>query len=726
MIKILDNINKIQIGEYLIEKGVINRKQLEHALSVQSKEGGLIGILLEKLGYVDSQVIKKYSRIRHLSNSTSIIYKFILLQLPIISVLAYIFDNLVLGISGIAVIIALASLVKLFLSENKLSSIIYSILLVIITFLFINTTNREIQGHIFPIIIPGILLLYRDKNLFIFSSLTAILFYSTGWVIQDQYLISFQQKTSIIITLIQIGLILLQTALFWILALFSGNEWEDRLNLNYDIKLWQDRHTKENLKLGINDISQIMYLHTIAQGINNASSNINKSTAEMTERSKKQVAQTREIGNAINEVTGFFEHMVNESMATVEIAANAVGIANAGRKEFKQIIDVMNKIVDISEDTKKMMQRLGESSNQIGEVAGVIEGIASQTNLLALNAAIEAARARDEGRGFAVVADEVGKLADMTQKATNDINKTIQQIQQEVKYAINKVTKETEETRKGIIVAHTAESAIENIINEINRLDKRAKDTAELSKKQSSYAEIINKDVDTISSIVSEGDIFISSIFNQINELRQEAVNLGKIVNDFKLNDNIMEQNNKMVQHAKNCLRECMSVIEEKIKTGEITLDDLFDRDYKKIPNTDPQKFKTRFDSFTDKYIQGIEEKFLSMDPNITFLVIVDNNGYLPTHNLKFSQPLTGDKKIDLVKNRTKRIFSDRTGINAARNQEPYLLQTYQRDTGEFMNDLSIPIIIHNRHWGGLRIGYYYNKDILFKENDRIDSITIK
>ncbi|HEX9023978.1 MAG TPA: methyl-accepting chemotaxis protein, partial [Geobacteraceae bacterium] len=71
-----------------------------------------------------------------------------------------------------------------------------------------------------------------------------------------------------------------------------------------------------------------------------------------------------------------------------------------------------------------------------------------------------------------------------------------------------------------------------------------------------------------------------------------------------------------------------------------------------------------------------------------------------------YSQPLTGDVKKDKDGNRTKRIFNDRTGIRAASNQEPFLLQTYMRDTGEVMNDMSTPIIIGGKQWGGVRIGY--------------------
>jgi methyl-accepting chemotaxis protein len=84
----------------------------------------------------------------------------------------------------------------------------------------------------------------------------------------------------------------------------------------------------------------------------------------------------------------------------------------------------------------------------------------------------------------------------------------------------------------------------------------------------------------------------------------------------------------------------------------------------------------------------------------------VDNRGYFPTHNLKFSRPLTGQYEVDLANNRTKRIFSDRTGSRCGSNRDPFLLQTYKRDTGEVMHDISAPIFVHGRHWGGFRIGY--------------------
>ena len=89
----------------------------------------------------------------------------------------------------------------------------------------------------------------------------------------------------------------------------------------------------------------------------------------------------------------------------------------------------------------------------------------------------------------------------------------------------------------------------------------------------------------------------------------------------------------------------------------------------------------------------------------IVFAVLVDRNSYLPTHNQRYSQPLTGNLANDLVNNRTKRMFNDRTGLAAARNKAPFLIQRYQRDTGETMWDVSSPIYVKGKHWGGFRVG---------------------
>lgn len=150
----------------------------------------------------------------------------------------------------------------------------------------------------------------------------------------------------------------------------------------------------------------------------------------------------------------------------------------------------------------------------------------------------------------------------------------------------------------------------------------------------------------------------------------------------------------------------CAEVLESAIDRDILTENQVFDTLYMPVPDTYPQKFSTAYDSYTDEHISPIQEKYLAKDSRLVFVVLVDRNGYLPTHNIRYCKPLTGDRENDLTGNRTKRIFNDKTGFTAARNTEPFLLQTYKRDTGEIMKDLSVPVRVKGRQWGAIRFGY--------------------
>jgi methyl-accepting chemotaxis protein len=190
----------------------------------------------------------------------------------------------------------------------------------------------------------------------------------------------------------------------------------------------------------------------------------------------------------------------------------------------------------------------------------------------------------------------------------------------------------------------------------------------------------------------------------------------GDVAAEFILS----RQQRAMVERGEKSARDgaaqVMRVFEDALARGALTEAQLFDRNYQPIPNTHPQKYHTAFDSFTDANIRALQDAFLH-DPAVTFAVTVDVNGYLPTHNARFSHALTGDQKIDLTGNRSKRIFNDPVGIAAARNTEPILHQLYRRDTGELMWDISAPIRVRGQAWGAFRIGLALN---IANEIDRL------
>lgn len=155
-------------------------------------------------------------------------------------------------------------------------------------------------------------------------------------------------------------------------------------------------------------------------------------------------------------------------------------------------------------------------------------------------------------------------------------------------------------------------------------------------------------------------------------------------------------------------------VLEDAIQNGVLSGDAVFDTQYRKITEgllskTKIPKYRTRYDSYLDQRLPEILDSLLSEDESVIFAALVDRNGYLPTHNSKYSLPLTGDAQKDLTGNRTKRIFDDPVGLNAARftgnENQKVLRQVYKRDTGVTMWDVSTPVYVNGRHWGAFRIG---------------------
>lgn len=153
--------------------------------------------------------------------------------------------------------------------------------------------------------------------------------------------------------------------------------------------------------------------------------------------------------------------------------------------------------------------------------------------------------------------------------------------------------------------------------------------------------------------------------------------------------------------------RQYGDVLDASIDAGNLTVNDVFDRNYTEVKGYawgKVPKYHTRYDSLIEPAVLVFEDKFLEYE-DFVYAVGVDEHGYLPTHNTRFQKPLTGDAEKDLVGNRTKRIFADPVGLKAAQNLDASLLQVYKRDTGETMWDVASPIFVKGKHWGGFRVG---------------------
>jgi len=153
------------------------------------------------------------------------------------------------------------------------------------------------------------------------------------------------------------------------------------------------------------------------------------------------------------------------------------------------------------------------------------------------------------------------------------------------------------------------------------------------------------------------------------------------------------------------------ALFESAVSSGEITMDDLFDENYQPVAGSNPQQFTTKFLRLTDRILPEIQDSVAVADPKVIFCAAADRNGYIGTHNTKYNNPQRPNDPVWNNQNcRNRRIFNDRVGLRAGQNKETMFFQSYLREMGGgamvLMQDVSSPIIVKGRHWGGVRIGY--------------------
>ncbi|MBC8400404.1 MAG: chemotaxis protein [Candidatus Marinimicrobia bacterium] len=181
----------------------------------------------------------------------------------------------------------------------------------------------------------------------------------------------------------------------------------------------------------------------------------------------------------------------------------------------------------------------------------------------------------------------------------------------------------------------------------------------------------------------------------------------GAGIRRIKTVEEMTDFDNTMLSLAKSAARECSQILKQAIDQGIKTETEIFSTLYfPVIPLTSPPTFNTFYDDFCDSVITPVEDKFLMKNDRVIFVILVDKNGYVPAHNSIYSLPRTGHTELDIIRNRTKRIFNDITGFCASKNQSEFLMQLYRRDTGEIIADLSVPVFVKDKHWGAIRIGY--------------------
>jgi methyl-accepting chemotaxis protein len=386
------------------------------------------------------------------------------------------------------------------------------------------------------------------------------------------------------------------------------------------------------------------------------------------------------------------------TLAAGEITRSRAGVDGAVQ-HIAELVSAVGRI-------EQRLGAVGSALAQVAKVSGAIEAIAKQTNLLALNATIEAARAGLAGKGFAVVASEVKNLSEATRQATRLIGDTVRDLDGQIGSLITESGDATLRAKNAGESTHVIQGVIVRVHDAFAAVGHKIDGIAQAATANLAHCDGVITELGELASGVDLSSTELKRADDRVARLLGLSEDLIALIAD----SGVETADTPLIRVAIDAASRISLAFEAAIERGEITLDQLFDENYREIPGSNPKQFLTDYTGFTDRVLPPIQDPLQSIDPRIAFCVAWAKGGYLPTHNPNYRLPQGGDPVWNNAHCRNRRLFNDRAVHKVAANTKPFLLQTYRRDMGGgtfvLMKDLSSPIRVSGRHWGAFRIGF--------------------
>jgi len=271
--------------------------------------------------------------------------------------------------------------------------------------------------------------------------------------------------------------------------------------------------------------------------VSEAANDSRDSSLRLSASSQEQAEEIEQASELVSVIALKVGEVAENAQTSADVAASSVDVARKGGEAVRQTIQGMEGIREQIQDTSKRLKRLGESSQEVGDIVGLITDIADQTNILALNAAIQAAMAGDAGRGFAVVADEVQRLAERVGNATKQIESLVKTIQSDTQEAMLSMEQTTTNVVEGAHIAENAGRSLEEIESVSSSLAEQIRVIAQAAREQLNEAARIRETMSRISEETNVSAMNSQVSANKVGQLTNLAQELQNSVAGFKLPD---------------------------------------------------------------------------------------------------------------------------------------------------------------------------------------------
>ncbi|MBR9885021.1 MAG: methyl-accepting chemotaxis protein [Oceanospirillales bacterium] len=460
----------------------------------------------------------------------------------------------------------------------------------------------------------------------------------------------------------------------------------------------------------------------MARAYNEFSENLKRIIAETRRRSVNVSVSAKRLQKVVIEAQGsahtqeeqaqlVFQSSSEATQAIDEIAGTTLRIneqnstnmeeVRSSNQELQTVLAQIGSIRQLAGNFQETVTLLGKNSENITRILSMVQDFSEQTNLLALNASIEAARAGEAGRGFSVVADEVRNLSQKVSEATTEIDSNIGQMSK--------------------LVGTTRDSARE-ILDGIESTEKFIGDTSGQFQRLVQDFEDVNSQLAGISAAIDELSYTNKESHSHVAQITQLSAGIKSEMEQSLSYSERLELSTEETQELLSRFIIGFGGFEDMILTGRkwaqqttAALEqlqsrglNLFDHSYRRInEGKRPEQFEVGYTQAYEQMMRPLFDSFIQQRPEFTYAIAVDKNGYAAAHHTKVSKPMTGNFDVDNLSCRNKRIFAgNRAEKRRASHTSPFLMQTFIRDTGEVLNDLSIPLYLNGQHWGALIMGF--------------------